>query len=176
MTPSGLPAAARAFVLSPLKQERHYGPVDDGWSGYEDSNGNDLTDIGGTDATIQFDLTLEALGDPFVIEAGTSSAWHDPTREGEGFMLEILSGSRAVMYWFTYDMDGNQDWYIAEGEIRGNRILFPELVHVSGGEFGPGFDSENVSETIKDMGGTIHSIDEVVAGKEIIDDAETLQD
>jgi hypothetical protein len=26
------------------------------------------------------------------------------------------------------------------------------------------------------MGGTIHSIDEVVAGKEIIDDAVTLQD
>ncbi len=35
---------------------------------------------------------------------------------------------------------------------------------------------EKVSETIKDMGGTIHSIDEVVAGKEIIDDAVTLQD
>ncbi|MBE9473732.1 MAG: DUF211 domain-containing protein [Chloroflexi bacterium] len=35
---------------------------------------------------------------------------------------------------------------------------------------------DKVSETIKDMGGTIHSIDEVVAGKEIIDDAVTLQD
>ena len=35
---------------------------------------------------------------------------------------------------------------------------------------------EKVSEMIKDMGGTIHSIDEVVAGKEIIDDAVTLQD
>ena len=35
---------------------------------------------------------------------------------------------------------------------------------------------DKVSETIDDMGGTIHSIDEVVAGKEIIDDAVTLQD
>ncbi len=35
---------------------------------------------------------------------------------------------------------------------------------------------EKVSLTIEDMGGTIHSIDEVVAGKMIIDDAETLQD
>jgi hypothetical protein len=35
---------------------------------------------------------------------------------------------------------------------------------------------EQVSHTIEDMGGTIHSIDEVVAGKMIIDDAETLQD
>jgi hypothetical protein len=29
---------------------------------------------------------------------------------------------------------------------------------------------------IEDMGGSIHSIDEVVAGKMIIDDAATLQD
>ena len=35
---------------------------------------------------------------------------------------------------------------------------------------------EKVSLTIEDMGGSIHSIDEVVAGKMIIDDAATLQD
>jgi hypothetical protein len=34
----------------------------------------------------------------------------------------------------------------------------------------------NVSMAIEEMGGTIHSIDEVVAGKQIIDDAVTLQD
>ena len=33
-----------------------------------------------------------------------------------------------------------------------------------------------VEEIINEMGGSIHSIDEVVAGKEIIDDAATLQD
>jgi hypothetical protein len=33
----------------------------------------------------------------------------------------------------------------------------------------------NVSHIIEDLGGTIHSIDEVVAGKRIIDDAVTLQ-
>jgi len=33
----------------------------------------------------------------------------------------------------------------------------------------------DVEELIQDMGASIHSIDEVVAGKEIIDDAETLQ-
>jgi len=33
----------------------------------------------------------------------------------------------------------------------------------------------DVSHIIEDLGGTIHSIDEVVAGKQIIDDAVTLQ-
>jgi uncharacterized protein len=35
---------------------------------------------------------------------------------------------------------------------------------------------EEIRDLIEDMGGSIHSIDEVVAGKMIIDDAATLQD
>jgi len=41
---------------------------------------------------------------------------------------------------------------------------------------GDDLDYEEVRELIEDMGGSIHSIDEVVAGKMIIDDAATLQD
>jgi len=41
---------------------------------------------------------------------------------------------------------------------------------------GEDINYEEVEKIIQDMGGSIHSIDEVVAGKEIIDDAETLQD
>ena len=41
---------------------------------------------------------------------------------------------------------------------------------------GENINHVKVIELIQDMGGSIHSIDEVVAGKEIIDDAETLQD
>ena len=40
---------------------------------------------------------------------------------------------------------------------------------------GENINYEKVEELIQDMGASIHSIDEVVAGKEIIDDAETLQ-
>ncbi len=35
---------------------------------------------------------------------------------------------------------------------------------------------DQVQKIVKELGGTIHSIDEVVAGKDIIDDAVTLQD
>ena len=119
-----------------------------GWAGYEDSEGLDGTNTGGIDGSIELQITSENLGDPFVIEPGTSSAWFDPARNGEGFMLEILADNRAVMYWFTYNTEGAQDWYIAQGEIRGNRILFPELMQVSGGEFGPDFDPEKVTRTV----------------------------
>ena len=122
--------------------------MEGGWSGYEDSEGLDGNNTGGNDGSIQFQVTSEPLDDPFVIEAGISSAWYDPARNGEGFMLEILAENRAVMYWFTYNLEGEQDWYIAQGDIRGNRILFPELMQVSGGEFGPGFDPDNVTREV----------------------------
>lgn len=41
---------------------------------------------------------------------------------------------------------------------------------------GSDINYERVKNIIMDMGGSIHSIDEVVAGKMIIDDAATLQD
>lgn len=41
---------------------------------------------------------------------------------------------------------------------------------------GDDLNYEEVRDIIEDMGGSIHSIDEVVAGKMIIDDAATLQD
>jgi hypothetical protein len=41
---------------------------------------------------------------------------------------------------------------------------------------GNNLDYDQVLQVITDNGGTVHSIDEVVAGCEIIDDAETLQD
>ncbi len=41
---------------------------------------------------------------------------------------------------------------------------------------GDDLNYNEVKSIIEDMGGSIHSIDEVVAGKMIIDDAATLQD
>jgi hypothetical protein len=120
---------------------------DGAWAGYEDASGTSGLDRGGPDRTIRFPLTAEPLGDPFVVEPGTSAAWFDPSRDGEGFVLEMLTDQRSVMYWFTYDDEGRQDWYIAVGEIRGNRILFPDVIQVSGGVFGPDFDPEQIVRT-----------------------------
>lgn len=117
------------------------------WAGYEDSDGLDGGDLGGSDSTNAFTLSADDLGDPFVVEPGTSAAWFDLDRDGEGFMLELLEGGRAVMYWFTYDGEGRQDWYMAEGAVDANVIDFPEMVQVSGGVFGPGFDPGQVVRT-----------------------------
>lgn len=41
---------------------------------------------------------------------------------------------------------------------------------------GENINYQSVASVIEEMGGAIHSVDEVVAGREIIDDAQTLQD
>ena len=41
---------------------------------------------------------------------------------------------------------------------------------------GPDINYSSLESLIRELGGTIHSIDEAVAGKSIIDDASTLQD
>lgn len=41
---------------------------------------------------------------------------------------------------------------------------------------GESIDYMAIESVIQDFGGAIHSIDEVVAGKEIVEDVETLQD
>jgi hypothetical protein len=117
------------------------------WKRYELTSGSE-GDTGGIDATISFQVTDQPLPPPFLLEAGITSAWYDTSHSGEGFLLEMLANNVAVMYWFTYDANGAQDWYIAAGEVRANRIEFPSLLRVSGGVFGPGFDPTKITEEV----------------------------
>ncbi|NOR18673.1 MAG: hypothetical protein GQ538_01120 [Xanthomonadales bacterium] len=117
------------------------------WSQYENDAG-DESDTGGYDTNLAFQVSGEDLAPPFVLEAGITASWYDPARSGEGYVIQILEDNVAVMYWFTYDTEGAQNWYVASGEISGNRIVFPELYQVTGGEFGPGFDPEKVDREI----------------------------
>ncbi len=41
---------------------------------------------------------------------------------------------------------------------------------------GPNIDFENISSTLTDLGAVIHSVDNVVAGRKLVEDVETPQD
>ncbi|HUW68320.1 MAG TPA: DUF211 domain-containing protein [Candidatus Nanoarchaeia archaeon] len=41
---------------------------------------------------------------------------------------------------------------------------------------GDNLNYENIKEVIEDMGGVIHSIDEIAAGRRLVEEVETLQD
>lgn len=117
------------------------------WVNYENEQGIE-TDSGGFDTTISYQITSQSLLPPFLLEAGISSSWFDPTHDGEGFLLEMLPENIAVLYWFTYDTNGAQDWYVGVGEVLANRIEFAEIYQATGGEFGSGFDPEKITHEI----------------------------
>ncbi len=119
------------------------------WIRYE-GTGGDETDFGGFDTTLSLQITDQAVAEPFLIQPGISSSWYDPAHDGEGFLIQVLPNERAVMYWYTYDAEGAQDWFFAPGEVRGNRLEFPTLYRASGGEFGPGFNPDKI--TLKNVG------------------------
>jgi hypothetical protein len=81
---------------------------------------------------------------------------HEPGIIEWACQLSDLQGIAAVNI-SIYEMDRKVE--NAKVTIEGPDIPYPSAVHL-----------------IEDMGGAVHSVDEVVAGSRIIDDAVTLQD
>lgn len=117
------------------------------WANYENNNGT-AGDIGGIDNTLSLDFTLNQAAPAFLVGSGISANWFDPSRDGEGLMLEIHPNERAGVYWLTYDENGGQRWLLGLGEVRGNRVVFPALQVTGGGRFGPDFDPDEVTRTV----------------------------
>ncbi len=105
-----------------------------GWTRLENASGS-TGDIGGTDSTLQLAVSPTASEPSLPIDASMSGAWPDYSQDKQGFLLEILDQGRAVIYWFTYDDDGNQRYLNSVGRTQGNRIIFTEIVETRGGRF-----------------------------------------
>ena len=86
------------------------------------------------------------------LEPGHSAMWFNPDRDGEGWVLEVLDDERALIYWYTYDSQGNQRWLHGVGtrlsDASGDELVFPELMTTRGGRFGPGFDPDQVEREV----------------------------
>ncbi len=84
---------------------------------------------------------------PDNVGPGISGSWYDPTHDGEGWIIEVIDATTAVIYWFTYDEAGNQAWNIGIGELKGNQIVVEDPVETEGTFFGPTFDPNDVVRT-----------------------------
>jgi hypothetical protein len=79
------------------------------------------------------------------IDGSMSGSWYDPDHDGEGWLIEILPGGIAVIYWFSYDpVDPIQAWFVGVGEIDGKTITVEDVRIPLGTVFGPSFDPLDV--------------------------------
>lgn len=76
-----------------------------------------------------------------------SGPWFVSTRSGEGWFVEELAGGTSVVYWFTYDPQGNQVWTVGAASRDGNRLVIDNNMITSGTRFGSGFDPAAIQRT-----------------------------
>ena len=77
-----------------------------------------------------------------------SGSWFDPTHNGEGWTLEELPDGRALVYWFTYDAQGQQAWTVGEAAQSGSRVVVESNLRPTGTRFGAGFDPAQVQRSV----------------------------
>ncbi len=113
-----------------------------GWSFLENASGT-MGDQGGADQSLNVSISNTASEATQLIDSSFTGAWPDFNQDKQGLLLEVLEDNKAVIYWFTYDDEGNQRYLNAVGNISGNRIVFTELYETRGGRFSsPGFNPE----------------------------------
>ncbi len=80
----------------------------------------------------------------FPMHHGLSGAWYAPALDGQGWVVEVLDQDQALVYWFTYDEQGQQRWMLGVGRMANERLEVRELDWFEGGRFGPNFDPQAV--------------------------------
>ncbi len=86
------------------------------------------------------DLTIEHLLLP-----GQNGAYYDAARDGEGIFFELLQQQKAVVYFFSYNDEGDgQAWMLGLGDLVGDGIVVTETFQPEGPTFGPLYDPNDV--------------------------------
>ncbi len=79
-----------------------------------------------------------------------SGSWFSPSRDGEGFNLELVDAEdpTLVLYWYTYAPDGSGDqvWLTGTGPLHLNQGSVQAFL-TSGATFGDAFDPDDVERT-----------------------------
>ncbi|MCU0755862.1 MAG: hypothetical protein MUE46_12180 [Xanthomonadales bacterium] len=81
------------------------------------------------------------------IAATSSGLWFDPTRNGEGWLIEALGDGQALVLWFTYPApgaDAEQRWMIGVGRVLDEGLVVEMLQETRGGRFGDDHDPRAV--------------------------------
>jgi len=75
-----------------------------------------------------------------VVSRFSCGSWFNSNQSGHGFTLEVLVDSQVLVYWFTYDAEGNQAWIFGVGVIDGNELVISEALRTRGPIFGLGYN------------------------------------
>ncbi len=100
----------------------------------------DVTDVGTQELSLQqvAGITgIECGPQTKILANGLSGSWYEPARKGEGFSIYTIGDAdqTAIIYWYTYDQQGNPVFYSGQGPVAGSRVEINALMRYSGGGF-----------------------------------------
>ncbi len=76
--------------------------------------------------------------------AGLSGSYFLPARDGEGIVVQWLPNGQVLVIFFTYDLNGDQQWVIGIGDSDGFSVTMDALYASSNTVWGSGFDPDDV--------------------------------
>jgi len=116
--------------------------------GYRDYAGTARPQDANGDGVFECDRGAVEVPGTGMVEAGHSSVFFNPERNGEGNYVEILDDGRAVVYTFTYNPEGDGPaWFLGVGDYHDNSIVLDELFRPIGTSFGEAYDASEVEFT-----------------------------
>jgi hypothetical protein len=88
--------------------------------------------------------TRDSVEASLASEAANGS-FFQPERSGEGWFMEYLGDGRALVQWFTYNLQNNQAWLMGVGRVEAERVIVDRMIYVTGTRFGAAFDDSEIS-------------------------------
>ena len=83
------------------------------------------------------------------VATNTSGLYYDPSRSGEGVLLEVMPDNTALAAWFTFPQPGDggaqQKWIIGSGTWAGNGASITPVIAGFGTQFGAGFNPSQIT-------------------------------
>ncbi|HRQ64526.1 MAG TPA: hypothetical protein PKZ76_06665 [Xanthomonadaceae bacterium] len=82
-------------------------------------------------------------GQPSGPHSGLSGSFYDPSRNGEGLIVQWLPDGRAFLVWYTFDHEQTHLWLVsADIQLDGQRLTATMMYPESPTYFGPEFDAD----------------------------------
>jgi len=89
------------------------------------------------------------LGQPSSMTADMADgSWMVSGHNGEGVIIDITVDGKFVMYWYTYDAEGNQMWLVGVANESSEAHVHLTLNRYTGPIFGSGFNSDDRVEEL----------------------------
>jgi hypothetical protein len=117
-----------------------FSDVNSGVAGWD----SEIEGWGAGELTFERVTSIAGINKTTPVNGALSGSWYDPSHNGEGWLVEILSENAALIYWFTYDGQGNQVWLFGVATIDG-KTMTADMLITGGPVFGPDYDPADFS-------------------------------